>query len=179
VLGSLLEKQATTPDAYPLTLKALTSACNQTSSRDPVVDYEAQLVETTCQALKGKGLLRVVHPAAGERATRYRQVADEALGLDPAQRAVLAVLLLRGAQTVPELRTRTERMHPFATIEEVEAVLSSLAAHERVLVRRLERGPGRRELRWIQLLQADAEARRRAWSPASRAGSPARGSGGP
>jgi uncharacterized protein len=159
VLGCLLEKRATTPDAYPLTLKALTSACNQTSSRDPVVDYESQLVETTCQALKGKGLLRVVHPAAGERATKYRQVADEALGLDPAQQAVLAVLLLRGAQTVPELRTRTERMHPFGSVEEVEAVLASLAAHERVLVRRLERQPGRREPRWIQLLEADAEGR--------------------
>ena len=144
VLGSLLEKQATTPDAYPLTLKALTSACNQTSSRDPVVDFTSQLVETTCQALKGVGLLRIVHPASGERATRYRQVADEALGLDPADKAVLAALLLRGAQTAQELRTRTERMHPFSSPDQVETVLSSLAERDRPLTRLLERQPGQR-----------------------------------
>jgi uncharacterized protein len=159
VLGCLLEKQATTPDAYPLTLKALTAACNQSSSRDPVVDYEAQLVETTCHALKAKGLLRIVHPASGERATKYRQVADEALALGPAEQAVLCVLLLRGAQTVPELRARTERMHPFGGADEVEAVLSGLASRDRALTRLLDRRPGQREPRWIQLLQADPDGR--------------------
>ena len=159
VLGCLLEKQATTPDAYPLTLKALRAACNQTSSRDPVVDYEAQLVETTCHALKAKGLLRIVHPASGERATKYRQVADEALGLGPAEQAVLCVLLLRGPQTVPELRARTERMHPFGGPDEVESVLSMLASGDRPLTRRLDRQPGQREPRWIQLLQADPDGR--------------------
>ena len=122
VLGALLEKQATTPDAYPLTLKALTTACNQTTSRDPVVDYDANLVETTCQALKAKGLLRIVHPASGERATKYRQILDEQLGLDAAEKALVAVLLLRGGQTVPELKSRTDRMHAFSGIDEVEAV---------------------------------------------------------
>ena len=160
VLGCLLEKQATTPDAYPLTLKALTTACNQTSSRDPVVDYDANLVETTCQALKAKGLLRVVHPASGERATKYRQILDEQLGLDAAEKAVIAVLLLRGAQTVPELRSRTERLHAFATAEEVESVLVALAARtDRPLVRLLERTAGQREARWMQLLQHDPDGR--------------------
>lgn len=159
VLGCLMEKQATTPETYPLTLKALTSACNQTSSRHPVVDYDPQLVETTALALKGKGMVRVVHPAHGERATRYRHVADEALGLGGAERAVIAVLLLRGPQTVAELRTRTERLHPFASADEIEATLTSLVGGERPLVELLERQPGQKEPRWMQLLEADAAGR--------------------
>jgi uncharacterized protein YceH (UPF0502 family) len=173
VLGCLIEKQLTTPDAYPLTLKALTAACNQTSNRDPVVQYEAQLVETTTLALKGKGLARVVHPGSGERATRYRQVADEALALDPAERALLCLLLVRGAQTVVELRTRSERLHAFATPSEVEAVLERMAGGERPLVARVERQPGQKEHRWIQLLEVDAE-RRAAWVPNSSVAASAR-----
>jgi uncharacterized protein YceH (UPF0502 family) len=167
VLGCLIEKQATTPESYPLTLKALTTACNQSSSRFPVVDYDTQLVETTSLALKGKGLLRVVHPAHGERSTRYRHVADEGLGLDGAQLAVLAVLLLRGAQTVAELRTRTERQHAFATPAEVESTLQTLAAHPRGLVRELERQPGQKETRWLQLLEVDPDGRAAAVASAS------------
>lgn len=174
VLGCLMEKQATTPETYPLTLKALTTACNQTSSRDPVVDYDTQLVETTTLALKGKGLLRVVHPAHGERSTRYRHVADEALGLDEAARAVLAVLLLRGPQTVAELRTRTERQHAFASLDEVESTLARLAGGDRVMVVRLERQPGQKEPRWMQLLEADAEGRAAAAAIAAPAGATSR-----
>lgn len=160
VLGALLEKQATTPDAYPLTLKALVTACNQSTSRDPVVDYDANLVDTTCQALKAKGLLRIVHPAAGERATKYRQILDEQLGLDNAEKSLVAVLLLRGAQTIPELKSRTERMHPFSGPDEVEGVLARLATRsDRPLVVLLERAPGQREARWIQLLQHDVDGR--------------------
>jgi uncharacterized protein YceH (UPF0502 family) len=166
-LGCLIEKQATTPEAYPLTLKALTTACNQSSSRFPVVDYDTQLVETTSLALKGKGLLRVVHPAHGERSTRYRHVADEGLGLDAAQMAVLAALLLRGAQTVAELRTRTERLHTFATPAAVESTLQALAAHPRGLVRELERQPGQKETRWLQLLEVDPDGRAAAVASAS------------
>lgn len=169
VLGCLIEKQATTPESYPLTLKALTTACNQSSSRFPVVDYEAQLVETTALALKGKGLVRVVHPASGERATRYRHVADDALGLDPAGSAVLAVLLLRGPQTVAELRARSERLHAFASAAEVEATLGELARHPRRLVTRLERQSGQKEDRWLQLLEGDVE-RRAAAAPAPASG---------
>ncbi len=94
VLGCLMEKQATTPDVYPLTLKALTSACNQTSNRDPVMSVTEREVETTVLALKALGYARVVHPGAGERATKYRHVADDVLDLDGARRAVLGVLLL-------------------------------------------------------------------------------------
>jgi uncharacterized protein len=159
VLGCLIEKQLTTPDAYPLSLKALTTACNQSSSRYPVVQYEPQLVETTTLALKAKGLARVVHPGSGERATKYRHVADEALGLSSDERAVICVLLLRGAQTLAELKTRTERLHPFASLGEVEATLERLASEERGLVARVERSPGQKEGRWIQLLEARAAER--------------------
>ena len=175
VLGCLIEKQLTTPDAYPLTLKALTAACNQTTTRDPVVQYDPQLVETTTLALKGKGLARVVHPGSGERATRYRQVADEALGLGPAERALLCALLVRGAQTVVELRTRCERLHPFASPADVESVLERMSSGERPLVAKVERQPGQKEHRWIQLLEVDAE-RRAAWTPSSAVAPSARSS---
>jgi uncharacterized protein YceH (UPF0502 family) len=159
VLGSLVEKEMTTPDAYPLTLNALTAACNQTTNRDPVVHYEAHQVETTLLALKGAGLARLIHPGAGERATRYRHVLDEALGVEPEELAVLCVLLLRGAQTAPELRTRTERLHPFANPQDVERVLGRLAEREPPLVLRLAPGLGQREARWLQLLEAGAAER--------------------
>jgi hypothetical protein len=159
VLGSLLEKELTTPDAYPVTLNALTTACNQTSNRDPVVRYEPSQVETAVLTLKAKGLARVVHPGAGERATKYRQVADEALRLAAAERAVLCVLLLRGAQTVVELRSRTQRLHGFAGPAEVEVVLDGLAGREPALVARVDRVAGQKEPRWIQLLEVDAGAR--------------------
>ncbi|MBK5221344.1 MAG: DUF480 domain-containing protein [Acidimicrobiia bacterium] len=159
VLGSLLEKQATTPDSYPMTLNALTTACNQSSNRDPVVDYGSQLVETTLLAMKGKGLARIVHPGAGERSTKYRHIADEALGLDTAQRAVVCVLLLRGPQTVAELKTRTERMHRFESLADIESTLADLAAHEHTLVAQVDRQPGQKEPRWIELLQEGAEER--------------------
>lgn len=168
VLGSLIEKQATTPDAYPMTLNALTTACNQSSNRDPVVQYESQLVETTVLALKAKGLARVVHPGSGERATKYRHVVDEALGLDPAERAIVCVLLLRGAQTASELRARTERLLPGGP-PDVDRVLEQLNRAERPLVARVERQPGQREERWIQLLEADPEGRAAASASASGA----------
>ena len=159
VVGALMEKAVTTPDAYPMTLKALTTACNQSTSRDPVVDYEPQLVETTLMALKGKGLARMVYPRAGERATKYRQVLDEALHLDSAEAAVVCVLLLRGAQTANELKTRTERLHPFASPSDVESTLERLAGRDRPLVQLLDRMPGQKEPRWIQLLESDLEGR--------------------
>jgi uncharacterized protein YceH (UPF0502 family) len=180
VLGCLMEKQATTPDAYPLTLKALVTACNQSTNRDPVVDHDASLVENTVYALKSKGLARVVHPGSGERATKYRQVADEALGLDPAEAAVLCVLLLRGPQTVAELKTRTERIHSFASTGEVDDVLGRLATPDgsphHPFVMRVERQPGQKEARWIQLLDVDPEGR--AAATVSAAVTPSARSGG-
>ncbi len=176
VLGALMEKQLTTPDSYPLTLNALTSACNQSSNREPITDYPAQLVETTVHALKSKKLARIVHPGAGERATKYRQVAEETLGLDDAERALLCVLLLRGAQTVNELRTRTERLHPFGTNEAVEAALAGLTRREPAFVAKVDRQPGQKEDRWIELLQVDPEGRAAASSAPPRVAASAGGS---
>jgi len=152
VLGALMEKRRTTPDVYPMTLKAVTTACNQSTSRDPVVNYDEGLVEDTLGALKAKGLVRMVHPGAGERSTKFRHVADEALGLDDAATAALCVLLLRGPQTAAELKTRTERIHRFASTGETEATLQELADHERHLVVQLDRLPGHKERRWQQQL---------------------------
>jgi uncharacterized protein YceH (UPF0502 family) len=165
VLGALLEKQLTTPDAYPLTLKALTAACNQTSSRDPIVSYEPNLVETTLLVLKAKGVARVVHPGSGERATKYRQVADEALHLDPAERALICVLLLRCAQTVAELKARTERLHAFGSLREIGSALEAMTRRDPPLVARVDRLPGQKEDRWIQLLEAGADERAAASGP--------------
>ncbi|HEV2809014.1 MAG TPA: YceH family protein [Acidimicrobiales bacterium] len=167
VVGALLEKELTTPDAYPLTLKALIAACNQSSNRSPVVGYGNHEVENTVLALKAKGLARVVHPGSGERAMRYRQVVDEAYRLAPADRALVCTLLLRGAQTAPELKARTERLHAFASAGEVEAGLQALARRDPPLVARIDRRPGQKEDRWIQLLEVGAEERAAAVTPAA------------
>jgi uncharacterized protein YceH (UPF0502 family) len=152
VLGSLLEKERTVPATYPLTLNALRSACNQTSGRDPLMKLADHEVTAAIDRLKAAKLARIVYAGTGARATKYRQVLDERLGLDDAERAVVTVLLLRGAQTPGELRTRSERLHAFATPDEVEATLAKLAAREEPLVAELDRQPGRRESRWAHLL---------------------------
>lgn len=159
VLGALIEKELTTPDAYPLTLNSLTTACNQTSNRDPIVRYEPHQVETTVLVLKTKGLARVVYPGSGERATKFRQVLDEALALGRGEQALLCVLLLRGPQTLNELRTRTERLHPYASTGEVEEALAALARRDPPVVAPVDRLPGQKEGRWIQLLEMGAEER--------------------
>lgn len=156
VLGCLIEKQATTPDAYPITLNALTAACNQTTSRDPVMALTPGEVETAVLDLKALGLARVVHPGLGERATKYRHVIDEGLGLEPPERALMALLLLRGAQTPTELRTRAERLHRFGDVAEVEETLAGLASGRsdgRELVRCVGRRAGQRDDRWVQLIE--------------------------
>ena len=145
ILGSLLEKQTTVPTSYPLSANALRTACNQTSSRDPVVDYDQQTVEQTARSLKEQGLLRIVWSDTGRRTLKYHQILDERLGLDPDERAVLTVLLLRGPQAPGELRTRTERLHPFADRSEVEACLRRMAERPQPLVRELERRPGQQD----------------------------------
>lgn len=168
VLGCLLEKERTTPDQYPLTLNALVMACNQATSREPVMRLDEHEVEATLAGLKSQGLLRYVHPSHGRSVTRFRQVADESWGLEPAAAAVVAVLLLRGPQTVAELRTRTERLHPFQSLAAVEATLHALAAEGRAQL--LDRHPGQKEPRWQQLLATEPE-------PAARP-EPGSGSGG-
>lgn len=152
ILGSLLEKQTTVPASYPLSANALKTACNQTSNREPVVDLDQQTVERTAKALKDRGLLRIVWSDTGRRTLKYHQVLDEHLGLEPDERALLTVLLLRGAQAPGELRTRTERLHGFADRGEVEACLDRMAIRPQPLVRELERRPGQQDPRWVHLL---------------------------
>ena len=152
VLGCLIEKERTVPDSYPLTLNALTGACNQTSNRDPVVSYEPFEVEGALMQLRSRGLTRVVH-SPSNRAEKYRHVVGEAFGLEADVLAVLAVLLLRGAQTVNELRTRTERYEP--GVDDVEAALRVLASRDEPLAVKLERRPGQREERWTHLVGGD------------------------
>ena len=114
VLGSLLEKQRTVPASYPMTLNALQTACNQSSSRDPVVDYDQSLLTETLRSLKERGLVRVVWADRGPRTLKYHQLLDERLSLEEDERALLTVLLLRGPQAPGELKTRSERLHRFA-----------------------------------------------------------------
>jgi uncharacterized protein YceH (UPF0502 family) len=150
VLGCLLEKQQTTPDAYPLTLNSLRLACNQSTNRDPVVDYDEATVRDAAQALGRRGWARLAS-YHGSRAAKYRHLLDEALGLAPDERAVLTVLMLRGPQTLGELKQRTERMHPFPDLASVEAALDRLT--ERDLGRWLDRRPGQKEARYTHLLE--------------------------
>jgi len=152
VLGSLAEKQLTTPQQYPLTLNALALACSQTSNRDPVAAYDEHTVEAAVTSVKTKGLARFVHPSHGRSALRYAHTLDEALGLAPPQLALLAVLMLRGPQTLGELRTRTERMVGFSDLREVQAELDALGDRTEPLTVRLPRGPGQKEDRYGQLL---------------------------
>jgi uncharacterized protein YceH (UPF0502 family) len=154
VLGCLIEKQLATPQYYPLTLNALLAACNQSSNREPVTAYSEADVASGLGGLRDKGLARVVH-SSGNRVAKYRHVLDETWGLDAAHRAVLAVLLLRGPQTLGELRARTERLADFASLADIEEVLRLLGAREEPLVCLLERQPGQKEARYAQLLSGD------------------------
>ena len=167
VLGCLIEKQRTTPDQYPLTLNALRLAANQSTNRDPVVDYDTGTIRTALDSLGSRGWTRLAS-GPGSRVAKFRHLLDDALQLTPSQLALLAVLMLRGPQTAAELRTRAERIYPFASVPDVDAALTTLA--ERELVRRLPRRPGEREERWTQLLGegtevAETEPRPMAASP--------------
>lgn len=150
MLGSLLEKQVTVPATYPLSLNALRTACNQASSRDPVVAYDDAEVSATVARLKGRGLVRIVWADHGPRTLKHHQLLTDVIELDDAERALLTVLLLRGDQAPGELRSRTERLHPFADRDQVEQVLAALA--ERGLVAQLDRRPGQQDRRWRHLL---------------------------
>ncbi len=153
VLGCLIEKQRTTPDAYPLSLNSLRLACNQTTNRDPVVDYDESNVREALERLSRKGWVRLTS-GRGSRAAKYRHLLDEAIGLSTAELSLLAILMLRGPQTPGELRQRTERLHGFASLDEMDGVLDGLV--ERALVARLPRAPGQKEVRFAQLLSANA-----------------------
>ncbi len=156
VLACLIEKSHTTPDQYPLSSNALTSACNQKTSREPVVDYSMKVVDETLLLLREGGWVRSVR-GVGNRAFKHKHVIEEKLGLGPRQQAVFAVLALRGPQSAGELKTRTERYIGFDDPAAVEDVLEGMAAREDPLVRNIGRGSGQSQDRWMQLL-GDADA---------------------
>ena len=155
VLGCLMEKERTVPDQYPLTMNALVSACNQSSSREPIMALDDFEVDASITSMKAQGLVRIVHPSHGRSVTRFRQVAVEKYELDDGAAAVMSVLLVRGPQTVAELRSRTERLHTFDSAAEVEEVLRQLGDSE--LARLLDRQMGQKEQRWQQLIADEAE----------------------
>lgn len=149
VLGCLIEKHRTTPDMYPLTLNSLRLACNQSTNRDPVVDYDDAIIRDALHRLERRGLTRL---ASGRgRSPKYRHLLSEALPMDSAEEAIVCVLMLRGPQTPGELKQRAERMHAFAGLDEVHETLERLIA--RGLVARLQRRPGQKEERYSGLLQ--------------------------
>jgi uncharacterized protein YceH (UPF0502 family) len=154
ILGCLLEKERTTPDNYPLTMNALLTACNQTTNRYPVVSFNQATLELAVDNLKAENLLRIDY-SRSNRADKYRQVLDQALGLDEAEAAALTVLMLRGPQTGAEVRARTERLYAFADQGEVDAALSRLACRPEALVVKLEPAPGQKGSRWAHLLSGD------------------------
>ena len=155
VVGCLVEKQRTTPDVYPLSLNALRLACNQSTNRDPVVDYDEQTVSDALRQTALRGWTRLTS-GAGSRARKYRHLLPEALGVDDGELAVLAVLMLRGAQTPGELKQRTERMQGFADLGAVQEVLERLI--ERGYVVRHARRPGQKEDRYEQVLGGGGDA---------------------
>jgi uncharacterized protein len=154
VLGCLLEKQRTTPEAYPLSLNALRLACNQSTNRDPVVDYDEATIRDALHRLSRRRWARLAS-GQGSRAPKYRHLLDEALPLPPDEVALLCVLMLRGAQTPGELKQRTERLYPLADLDAVHAGLERLIARD--LAVRLERRPGQKEERYTHRLSEDAD----------------------
>ncbi len=156
VLGALVEKERTTPDAYPLSVQGLVTACNQRTSRDPVTDLHLQEVQAALQRLRDRGMATTVQEVS-DRVPKHRHLLTRALDLDDRQLAVLAVLMLRGAQTPGELRSRTERYLDFPDVAAVEATLASLAGRAAPLVKNLGRGPGQSQDRWTHLLTGDEE----------------------
>lgn len=153
VLGSLLEKQLTTPDAYPLSLNSLRLACNQSTNRDPVVEYDEAQIREALTGLARRRWSREVS-LHGSRTSKFRHLLPEALNTSPAETAIICVLMLRGPQTPGELKQRTERLHGFDDLATLTRVLSGLI--ERDYVVRLDRRPGQKEVRYEQLAGGDA-----------------------
>jgi uncharacterized protein YceH (UPF0502 family) len=167
VLGCLIEKQRTTPEAYPLSLNALRLACNQSTNRDPVVDYDEPTIRTALDRLSQRRWVRLAS-GPGSRAVKFRHLFDEALGLSNEEAAILCVLMLRGPQTPGELNQRTQRLHSFAGLDEIDGVLTRLI--ERELVSQLPRRPGQKEQRYGHLLGEGVPAADEAAAPDTHGG---------
>jgi uncharacterized protein YceH (UPF0502 family) len=156
VLGSLIEKQLTTPEYYPMTLNALVAACNQKSNRDPVVSYDESTVVAALDTLRDKNLVYTFHGSTS-RVVKYKHMFPNVYELDPAEVAVMAVLMLRGPQTVGEIRGRTDRLHEFTSLPEVQETLDKLAHRDEPLVVRLERQIGQKDARYAHLLSGEID----------------------
>lgn len=167
VLGALVEKQVTTPEYYPLTLNALIQACNQKNNRNPVVAFDEATVEEALEALRAKNLVYVFYGSTS-RVPKYKQMMTEIFSLSPPELAIMCVLMLRGYQTVGELRSRTDRLYDFSGLQEVEDTLNSLSTKEPdVLVATLARQPGQKEIRYAHLLSGEVVADNRQSEPES------------
>jgi uncharacterized protein YceH (UPF0502 family) len=157
VLGALVEKQVTTQEYYPLTLNALTQACNQKNNRNPVVMFSEETVTQAIESLRAKNLVYLFYGSTS-RVPKYKHMMAEVFGLSPQELALMCVLMLRGPQTVGELRGRTDRLYDFSGLEEVEETLNSLGAKEpQSLVMKLPRQPGQKEIRYVHLLSGDVD----------------------
>jgi uncharacterized protein YceH (UPF0502 family) len=156
VLGSLIEKQLTTPEYYPLTLNALVAACNQKSNRDPVVSYDESIVIATLDGLREKNLVYTFHGSTS-RVVKYKHMFPNVFELNAAEVAVMAVLMLRGSQTVGEIRGRTDRLHEFTSLPEVQETLDKLAHRDEPLIVRLERQVGQKDARYAHLLSGEID----------------------
>ena len=156
VLGALIEKEITTPDYYPLSLNALVTACNQSSNRNPVVHFEENTVVQALDTLREKKLVHMVDRGES-RVTKYRHVLYEAMNWGRPVMAVMCVLMLRGPQTVGEIRTRTNRLYDFSSLEEIETTLNSLLSADPPRVARLSRQAGQKEVRYAHLLAGEVK----------------------
>lgn len=154
VLGALIEKEITTPDYYPLSLNALMAACNQSSNRNPVTHFDEDTVGRAADSLRERGMVHLIERGES-RVSKYRHVLYEALDLGRPAIAVMGVLLLRGPQTVGEIRTRTNRLYDFSSLEDVETTLNALMSGESPLIVRLPRQAGQKEVRYAHLLSGD------------------------
>jgi Uncharacterized protein conserved in bacteria len=157
IIGALIEKQLTTPEYYPLTLNALVAACNQKTNRDPVVSYDEQTVQNALDSLREKNLVYIFY-GSNSRVPKYKHILPQALELDERETAIICVLLLRGPQTLGELRERTGRLYEFSGIGEVNETLDTLMRRDEPLVVRLERQPGQKEARYAHLLSGEVDA---------------------
>jgi len=154
VLGSLIEKEVTTPDYYPLSLNALVTACNQSSNRNPVTHFDEGTVADAAESLREKGLVHRVDRGVS-RVVKYRHVAYETLNLGRPEIAVLNVLMLRGAQTLGEIRARSASLYDFLSVEQIQTTVDSLMSGDKPFVVRLARQPGQKEVRYTHLLCGD------------------------
>ncbi len=154
IVGALIEKQLTTPEYYPLTLNALVAACNQKTNREPVVSYSEQIVQKSLDDLREKNIVYVFYGSTS-RVPKYKHILDKVYELEPPEIAVLCVLMLRGAQTLGELRERTGRLYEFSGLGETSETLDGLIRKDEPLVVKLERQPGQKEVRYAHLLSGE------------------------